>query len=82
MQCIDFIPLLFQADLQWDYLEQPNEAAIFGNIAMIYCRHTYAVLLVQGGCTLGAKRLHFSGTVIILPIPVQNPRLLAFPSEV
>lgn len=75
MQCIDFIPLLFQADLQWDYLEQPNEAAIFR-------KYSYDILSAYLCCTLGARRLHFSGTVIILPIPVQNPRLLAFPSEV
>ena len=51
MQCIDFIPLLFQADLQWDYLEQPNEAAIFR-------KYSYDILSAYLCCTLGARRLH------------------------
>lgn len=51
MQCIDFTPLLFQEDLQWDYLELPCEAAIFR-------KYSYDILPVYLCCTLGARRLH------------------------
>ena len=47
------------------------EAAVFRefthdvSIAMVYCRYTYAGLLVPDSRTLGTRQLDFSGTIIL-----------------
>ena len=48
-----------------------SEAAVYReftydvSIAMVYCRYTYAGLLVPDSWTFGTRQLDFSGTIIL-----------------